>query len=390
MSRLHSLLFLLAPLATACTGSMGATGPEGPEGATGPQGPAGSAADPGPSVAGAVYLMSNDAAHNEVWAFARRSDGSLGDSWAFPTGGTGTGAGLGDQGAIALDAAAKQIFVVNAGNNTISMLAIQPDGSLELVGAPVASGGVKPISITEHAGAVYVLDAGDATTAPNIAGFTASASGLSSNGVSLGLSTAVAATANAAQISFTPDGAHLVVTEKGTGMIDTYAVDGSGVASGRQSQVTAGGATATPYGFAFTSDGTLLVTEAAGAVSAYAIASSGELTATTSSAPTHQAAPCWMAASGNWGWAVNAGSDSITGYNVASNRTIALSTASGVAATTANKPLDAAVSSDGKFLYVIDANDHALSTYAVNADGSLTRHPDVRGLPAFAEGIAVD
>lgn len=55
-----------------------------------------------------------------------------------------------------------------------------------------------------------------------------------------------------------------------------------------------------------------------------------------------------------------------------------------------NKPLDAAVSSDGKFLYVIDANDHALSTYAVNADGSLTRHPDVLGLPASAEGLAAD
>lgn len=334
--------------------------------------------------------MSNNPTHNEVWAFTRRSDGSLVEPWAFPTDGTGTGTSLADQGAVFLDAAAKQVFVVNAGTNTVSMMSIQSDGSLELVGNPVASGGVKPVSISESNGTVYVLNAGDTDDAPNVAGFTASANGLTSNAVTLALSTASAASAAPAQIGFTPDGSHLVVTEKGTGEIDTYAVNASGVASSLHSQVTAGGAGATPYGFAFGAGGTLLVTEAAGAVSAYTVASDGAITTTTASASTNQAAPCWMAAGGTWGWAINAGSDSVTGYNVGVDGTISLTVASGVAATTANKPLDAALSSDGKYLYVIDANDHSLSTYAVNADGSLTRQPDVLGLPASAEGIAVD
>jgi 6-phosphogluconolactonase (cycloisomerase 2 family) len=334
--------------------------------------------------------MSNDAAHNEVWAFARLSDGSLADPWAFPTDGTGTGASLADQGAIFLDAAAKRVFAVNPGNNTISMFATQSDGSLALVGSAMASGGTHPVSITENAGTVYVVNAGDATHAPNVAGFTATANGLTANSVTLALSTESAASAAPAQISFTPDGGHLVVTEKGTGQIDTYAVDANGVASGLHSEVTAGGGGAVPYGFAFGAGGTLLVTEAAGAVSAYTVAADGTLTTTTTSASTHQAAPCWMAAGGTWGWAINAGSDSITGYNVAADGSISLTVANGVAATTANKPLDAALSSDGKYLYVIDANDHSLSTYAVNSDGSLTRHPDVLGLPATAEGIAVE
>jgi 6-phosphogluconolactonase (cycloisomerase 2 family) len=357
---------------------------------TGSQGPAGPGVDAGPGAVGAVYIMSNDAAHNEVWALARNADGSLADVWAFSTGGAGTGASLGDQSAVFLDSAAKHVFAVNAGSNTISMLAIQSDGGLALTGTPATSGGVKPISITEHGGTVYVLNAGDATNAPSVVGFTASSSGLTANGVSLALSTAVSATAAAAQISFTPDGKHLVVTEKGTGMIDTYEVGNTGVATGPQSQMSAGGASSTPYGFAFSANGTLLVTEAAGAVSAYTISSTGALTAATTSASTHQAAPCWMAAGGTWGWAINAGSDSVTGYNVAADGTVTLTVASGIAAATANKPLDAALSADGKFLYVIDANDRALSTYAIETDGSLKRMPDFLGLPASVEGIAAE
>jgi hypothetical protein len=71
-----------------------------------------------------------------------------------------------------------------------------------------------------------------------------------------------------------------------------YEVDSSGVATGPTSHLAAGGASATPYGFAFSDNGTLLVTEAAGAVSAYNISSEGALTATTTSLSTHQGAPC--------------------------------------------------------------------------------------------------
>jgi len=390
MIRLRNLSFAICALCAACTGSTGPEGPEGstgPVGSAGPQGPAGS--DDAPAVVGAVYVASNDASHNEVWSFARHSDGSLSDGFAVSTGGAGTGASLSDQGSVFLDAAAKQLFVVNAGSATVSMFSVGVDGGLTLVGTPAPSGGIQPISVTEHAGTVYVLDAGDVSHAPTIAGFTASSNGLASNSVALALSTTVSASAAAAQISFTPDGNHLVVTEKGTGMIDTYEVAASHVASGPHSQMSAGGSTSTPYGFNFNGD-TLLVTEAAGAVSSYSISSTGELTAATTSLSTHQAAPCWMAAGNGWGWAINAGSDSVTGYNVASDGTLSLTASSGVAAGTANKPIDAALSSDGAFLYVLDATDHAISTYSIDTAGALTRLPDFLGLPAAAEGIAAN
>ena len=97
-----------------------------------------------------------------------------------------------------------------------------------------------------------------------------------------------------------------------------------------------------------------------------------------------------MAAGNGWGWAINAGSDSVTGYNVASDGTLSLTASSGVAAGTANKPIDAALSSDGAFLYVLDATDHAISTYSIDTAGALTRLPDFLGLPAAAEGIAAN
>jgi hypothetical protein len=108
MPRLPQLIASLFVAATACTGSRGPDGPSGatgpagqtgPAGAQGPQGSAGSGSA-APNSAGAVYLMSNDSTHNEVWAFERLSDGTLADPWAFSTGGNGTGASLSDQGAI--------------------------------------------------------------------------------------------------------------------------------------------------------------------------------------------------------------------------------------------------------------------------------------------------
>ena len=56
-------------------------------------------ADGGP---GALYTASNAVGGNAVLAFNRSADGTLGAPTAYPTGGTGTGGGLGNQGAVTL------------------------------------------------------------------------------------------------------------------------------------------------------------------------------------------------------------------------------------------------------------------------------------------------
>ena len=93
---------------------------------------------------GAVYTMTNAAAGNAVLVYTRAADGTLGGPVSFPTEGNGTGAGLGNQGALALGVGGRWLFVVNAGSNTVSAFRVGSAG-LSLVDV-VPSGGVRPVS----------------------------------------------------------------------------------------------------------------------------------------------------------------------------------------------------------------------------------------------------
>src|SRR5436190_20320295 len=116
-----------------------------------------SAADNSP---GAVYTLTNSPTGNAVVAFDRSVDGTLALQGTFATGGTGTGAGLGSQGAVVLSHDNRQLVAVNAGSNSVSLFSVRPDG-VELE-ATVPSGGIRPISATLHGKSLYVLNAGGA------------------------------------------------------------------------------------------------------------------------------------------------------------------------------------------------------------------------------------
>src|SRR5262245_59986552 len=77
---------------------------------------------------GAVYTMTNEANGNKVLMFARAEDGSLSGREEFPTGGRGTGSGLGNQGGLILSPNQQLMFVVNAGSNSVSAFAIEATG----------------------------------------------------------------------------------------------------------------------------------------------------------------------------------------------------------------------------------------------------------------------
>ena len=114
---------------------------------------------------GAVYTLTNSASGNAVAVFERDRDGSLTARGTVATGGNGTGAGLGSQGALILDD--DRLFAVNAGDNTISLLQVDRRGKVRLADVD-PSGGARPISVTVHGKFVYVLNAGNATTPANI------------------------------------------------------------------------------------------------------------------------------------------------------------------------------------------------------------------------------
>jgi 6-phosphogluconolactonase len=193
--------------------------------------------------AGAVYTMTNAATGNAIQMYARAADGALISAGTFLTGGLGTGAGLGSQGAIALSSDGRWMFVVNAGSNEISSFAVK-DGGLTLVDK-ASSEGSDPISLTYQRGLLYVLNAGNAG---DITGFWVSPTGhlfhipgstrfLSNHGVG--------SAPGPEEISFNPNGRLLVVTEKGSNLIDTYPVE-YGLAFGPQIHNSSGSA---PYGF---------------------------------------------------------------------------------------------------------------------------------------------
>ena len=159
---------------------------------------------------------------NAILMFDRLADGRLVRAGAVSTGGTGTGAGLGNQGGLVLSGNEKWLLAVNAGSNSISVLEVRRRG-LRLVEVQ-PSGGIRPVSVTEHRGLVYVLNAGS----DSITGFTLGRDGRLRplDGSTRSLS---GAGTDPAQIAFTPDGDVLVVTEKATNKIVTFEIDRHGL-----------------------------------------------------------------------------------------------------------------------------------------------------------------
>ena len=69
---------------------------------------------------GVVYTSTNSPFGNAVAVFDRAADGTLTERGTFATGGTGTGANVGSQGAVVLSEDGRELYVVNAGSNSIS------------------------------------------------------------------------------------------------------------------------------------------------------------------------------------------------------------------------------------------------------------------------------
>jgi 6-phosphogluconolactonase (cycloisomerase 2 family) len=345
---------------------------------------------------GAIFTIDNAAEANAVYAFAREEDGSLVAAGVHPTGGRGTGAGLGSQGALALSADHHVLVVVDAGSDQITSFAV--DGASLDFRSRISSGGVMPVSVAIYGSFVYALNAGGSG---NVSGFTLDADGrlapLAGSTRALG-----SPAAGAAQISFSPAGDALVVTEKATSTLDTFVVGPDGSASPATSNASAG---ATPFGFAFTPDGAVVVSEAfggaagAGAVSSYAldppaIAGQGaarELHAVSSSVPDHQAAPCWVAvrADGRVAYTTNAASGNLSGYSVAPDGSLTL-LGDGVSVSTGDgsKPLDLTFDRASKRLYVLAGGSHDIRTLDAADDGALAlRAAPAPHVPDTATGL---
>jgi 6-phosphogluconolactonase len=320
------------------------------------------------TASGAVYVQTN-AAPNEVIAFRRAEDGSLDRIGSVATGGGGDGSPhLQSQGSVTLTGDGQYLLVTNAATDDLSVFSVAADGSIEL--RERVHTGATPRSVAEHDGLVVVLNTGE----PGIASFRLHADGIAR--MEGGDQALDASDADPAQVTFSPDGSMVVITERGTDSIVTYELTAEGT-FGASSEIPSEGPT--PYGFAFTSGGTLIVTEAfraekgAAAASSYAL-EDGSLVVRTSSVGNGRSEICWVVVTPNdrFAFTTNFADGAVSRYAIAPDGSLSLEDATAGMSVDGKPGLrDEDLSSDGLFLYAIDADGGSIYGWSVEAEGTL-------------------
>jgi 6-phosphogluconolactonase len=335
----------------------------------------------------AVYVQTNDAESNEVLAFERQPDGRLAALGRYPTGGRGTGEPhLPSQSSVVLSDDARKLLVVNAGSDELSVFTVEDRGLTH--GDRVGSGGATPTSVAISGDLVYVLNNGSA----DIAGFRIDGDRLIALEDSRRPTSA--ADADPAQIAFSLDGRALVVTERGTDSISTYAIDDRGYADGPATVESSG---RTPYGFDFTPGGAMIVTEAFGgaigeaAASSYALADRGSLKPVSASVGDTRSEVCWAAVTkdGRFAFVTNFGDGTISSYEIGDDGSLELKDAVAASTRLGEKGVrDEAISRDGRYLYAIDADAGKVFAWTVGEGGDLASIGSFEGVPDTVAGLA--
>jgi 6-phosphogluconolactonase len=328
---------------------------------------------------GAVYTMTNNVTDNKIVRFDMALDGKLSNPSTFSTKGLGTGSSLGSQGGVILTNDGKNLLVVDAGSNEISVFQVGHN-DLKLTDK-ISSGGIMPISLTTKDNLVYVVNAGGNG---NIAGFHLSNGKLSA--IPKSIRPLSSNSSGPAEISFNPSGKVLVVTEKNTNLIDTYTVK-NGIPQGPVTHHSNG---ITPFGFAFDNRGQVVVSEATtGALSSYSVSEDGKLKTISGSIPDFHAAPCWVVVTnnGNFTYVNNAHDGTMSSYAVDGKGKLTL--LEKIAGMPGKGNIDMALNKNSKFVYSLNSVPNTIVGFQVSKDGSLKMITTV-GTPAGANGLAAN
>ena len=172
---------------------------------------------------GYTYVNDNTAGANTIAGFQRHADGSLTplSGSPFNAGGVGLGGGLASQGAIQATTDGRYLLAVDAGSNQISVLRVNQNGVPVLVGPPVSSGGIKPVSVAiSPTGLVYVANSG--TGGSGYSGFQ-----LHNDGTLTAIphsTVTVPDNSGVGDVFFNAFGDKLVGARTGTSLIDSFVV----------------------------------------------------------------------------------------------------------------------------------------------------------------------
>ena len=273
--------------------------------------------------------------------------------------------------------------MTNAGSGDVSIFAVSADG-LQLVAT--AASGPAPKSVAEHGGLVYVLNTG----APSLSAFRIGAAGLEALE---GSQRDLGAGSDPAQVGFSRDGRTLFVTDRGTDSIVLFGVDDDGLLGHPRVQPSSG---PTPYGFAVTSGGTLVVAEAFGAQTGKAAASSyrvggDSLAPVSRSIGNGRSEICWavLTKDERFAFTTNFADGAVSRYAVGPDGDLTLDDAAAAIAVDGQPGLrDEDLTRDGRFLYAIDADGGRIYGWAVGEGGALAPVGSWNGLPSTVAGLA--
>ncbi|MGH3871066.1 MAG: lactonase family protein [Pseudonocardiaceae bacterium] len=331
-------------------------------------------------------------------------DGTIRPLSAFPTGGRGSGGRILAQGAVTLSDDGRFLLTVSPGSNEVSCFLVTPSG-LQLA-SKVSSGGVLPVSVTVYGDLVYVVNAVSYGLPPVTPGLDGVGKGrivgfrIDPNGVLAPLveSGRDLSTSNSwpAQISFSPDGRLLVITEIIANRITIFPVDEDGATGEMIENESAGRG---PFGFAYNSRGFLVVSDSGSifaddsTVSSYEVSAAGKITVVSAAVPTNQAAACWTANTpdARYVYTSNTTSGTITGFSVSQGGRLTILNPNGRTAFTGalSGPADIVISANGQFLDVLAQGSQTILTFRIGGDGSLTLLSSVGNLPPLAIGLAI-
>ncbi len=340
--------------------------------------------------AGVVFVQTDNTAGNQIVAYDRAADGTLTQAGVYATGGLGGQlAGsvvdhLASQGSLAFDRD-NQLYAVNAGSDTISVFAVQ--GDRLALRQTVGSGGAFPVSIATRGGYVYVLNALDGGTLQGFFSIFGHLFALPGSSRALGLNPTEEPqfTHTPGQVAFSPDGSQLLVTTKGNGSdIDVFHLRAFGELSATPTVNSEPGAV--PFALSFDGQGHVIVADAGtNALSDFALNGNGTLTQ-LDAVGTGQEATCWVVADGGGQFfASNAASASLSAFQSSEGGQL-LSPLGDTP--TDGGTVDAAVSPDGRSLYVQTGAAGNIDEFAIGAGGALSRIGTVN-VPAAAGGEGI-
>lgn len=319
----------------------------------------------------AVFVQTNDPSANSIAAFHRNADGTLTYVASYSTGGAGgreagsSSDPLASQGSLVFVPDSALLLAVNAGSNTISTFRV--DGTHLQLLQVLPSHGPFPVGFGVDGNLVYVLDAGGSgfVSGYRIAGGLLHPIQGSTRTLGLTNGTPPFFLSSPAEVGFTRNGGHLIVTTKTNGTVDVFSVGADGRLSASPVKNPAAGV---PFSFVFDPAGRMVLNFAgSGSLQLFIVNADDTISPVSPAVSDGQVAACWQVLAGTNDYVANTGSNDVSQFQV-SGGNVAL--ANPVAASNIPGVTDEAVA--GATYYDLSSLTSSARVFGIGAGGSLT------------------